>query len=143
MGMAASFPASRSSMCRLKRGRSTASRHSKSGMPSSSRGVWLRPTEIVVRGERDGAKAVHPQLDHQALAEGGLARGGRPGDQHEPDMFLPGGDDVGQLGDLLLVEALGDLDHLSDFSGETGLVELADVHHAQDPVPGLGLPCRS
>jgi len=99
-----------------------------------SRGV-LAVHEVVVQRDGEGPDAVGQQLDGEPPGEGGLAGRGGAGNQHQPDAVVLFGDGVGNLGDALFVQCLGDQDNLPDASVLNGGVQVPHIFHAQQPQP--------
>ena len=90
--------------------------------------------EIVVQRDFGRAVAQYLQLDREPFAEGGLARGGRPADEHDAAIrFL--GHGIGDAGYFLLLQGFGELDQAACPFLLQNPVEVAYVRHAHDFQP--------
>ncbi|MPM27552.1 hypothetical protein SDC9_74064 [bioreactor metagenome] len=88
---------------------------------------------VVVEGQADRAEPVHEQLGVEPAQERGLARRGGARDQQRAQGSVLGEDRVGDPGDLLLVQGLGDPDQ---FQLAPRPDEIVDVRHHFDAHPG-------
>ena len=89
--------------------------------------------EVIVHLQRERGEPARQELDRQALREGGLAGGRRPGDQDHPRLVLLVGDLGRDGGDLPLVQRFRNQDHLAHAVVLDGLVQRP---HAGDVQPG-------
>ena len=96
----------------------------------------LTVDEVVVHGDDHRTYAVDHELDSQTLGECGFTRRARSRDEHEArHAALAMSDLVGNLRHLLLVQGLGELDHLEAFLVFACLIELAYVADMQEFIP--------
>ena len=112
---------------------------SKSGSPFLIPGCLLAVDEVIVDGNGHGPQTVDAQLHRQPLGKRGLARGRRPGDQAPLDLIPVFVNMIGDPGDLLLVERLGDLDEIADLPRRNDLVQPAHRVDAENAAPLLVL----
>lgn len=98
--------------------------------------------EVVVEREADRAQPVDLELRAQPLQEGGLPGRGRAGDeQHTQCAALPQ-DLVGDVGDALLVEGLGEADELQMATAGDQVVDVGDLLDVDPVQPELVLLVR-
>ena len=97
---------------------------------------FLAVHEVVVQRYGHGAFARCHELHRQALGEGCLAARRWSGDEDDLD-FGPCGNLVGQTGEALLLQRLGDVDQFVSVSLSAGFVKLSDGRYPQDVLPAV------
>ena len=89
--------------------------------------------EVVVEREGHRMEAICHELYGEALAEGGLARGG--GSRYEDDACLAAIYVVGNACYALLLQCFGHIDKVGGMAGTAGCVEVAHGAHAHNLLP--------